>query len=132
AVLQGRVFPSLRPRAALSAGDFPAGVTAPGDEVASIPLRPTVIGFVPRGSAAPLLLATGQGGAEPRPGLLKAAYAMDARAVPFVREEELRAALAAGGERGGVDLAAITVDRLAAWAPALRDAAPRVEMLLGR
>ena len=130
--IQARVFPSLRPRATLSAGDFPAGVTAPGDEVASIPLRPTVVGFVPRGSDAALLLATGANGAEGRPGLLKSAYAIDVRAVPFFKEEELRAALAEGGERGGVDLAAVTVDRLAAWAPSLRDAAPRVEMLLGR
>jgi ABC-type nitrate/sulfonate/bicarbonate transport system substrate-binding protein len=130
--IQVRVFPSLRQRAALTPGDFPAGVTAPGDEVASIPLRPTVIGFVPRGSAAALLLATGGTGADARPGLLKTAYAIDARAAPFLREEDLRAALAAGGERGGVDLAAVTVDRLAAWAAALRDAAPRVEMLLGR
>ncbi|MGO8969699.1 MAG: ABC transporter substrate-binding protein [Myxococcaceae bacterium] len=128
-LLQARVFPWLRHPATLSAGDFPAGVTAPGDEVASIPLRPTIIGFLPRGSAAALLVATGEGSVT---GLLKSAYAIDARAVPFLREEELRAALAAGGERGGVDLAAITVDRLAAWAPALRDAAPRVEMLLGR
>jgi ABC-type nitrate/sulfonate/bicarbonate transport system substrate-binding protein len=131
-LLQARVFPSLRHRAMLSAGDFPAGVTAPGDEVASIPLRPTVIGFVPGGNAAALLLATGGQGTEARPGLLKSAYAIDARAAPFLREEELRTALAEGGERGGVDLAAVTVDRLAAWAPALRDAAPRVEMLLGR
>ncbi len=130
--MQARVFPSLRPRATLSAGDFPAGVTAPGGEVASIPLRPTTIGFVPRGSAAALLLATGGLAADARPGLLKSAYAIDARGIPFLREEELRAALAQGGEHGGVDLAAVTVDGLAAWAPALRDAAPRVEMLLGR
>jgi ABC-type nitrate/sulfonate/bicarbonate transport system substrate-binding protein len=130
--IQAKVFPSLRPRATLSAGDFPAGVTAPGDAVASIPLRPTLVGFVPRGSDAALLLATGGTGAEGRPGLLKSAYAIDARAVPFLREEELRAALAEGGERGGVDMAAVTVDRLAAWAASLRDAAPRVEMLLGR
>lgn len=128
--IQARVFPSLRPRATLSAGDFPAGVTAPGGEVASIPLRSTLVGFVPRGCDAALLLATG--GNDGRPGLLKAAYAIDARAVPFLKEDDLRAALAEGGERGGVDLAAVTVDRLAAWAPALRDAAPRVEMLLGR
>lgn len=130
--VQLRVFPSLRHRATLSAGDFPAGVTAPGGEVASIPLRPTLVGFVPSGSAAALLLATGGVGPEARPGLLKSAYAIDARAVPFLREEDLRAALAEGGDRGGVDMAVVTVDRLAAWAPALRDAAPRVEMLLGR
>jgi ABC-type nitrate/sulfonate/bicarbonate transport system substrate-binding protein len=95
-------------------------------------LRPTLVGFVPSGSAAALLLATGGVGPEARPGLLKSAYAIDARAVPFLREEDLRAALAEGGDRGGVDMAVVTVDRLAAWAPALRDAAPRVEMLLGR
>ena len=98
--IQAKVFPSLRLRATLSAGDFPAGVTAPGDEVASIPLRPTVVGFVPRGSDAALLLATGGTGPDARPGLLKSAYAIDARAVPFLKEEELRAALAEGGERG--------------------------------
>jgi hypothetical protein len=130
--LQARVFPSLRPRATLSAGDFPAGVTAPGGEVASIPLRPTLIGFVPRGSAAALLVGTGGMGPDARPGLLKTAYALDARAVPFLRDEDLRAALAAGGDRGGVDMAALPVDRLAAEASGLRDAAPRVEMLLGR
>lgn len=130
--LKDRLFPSLRPRMTLSSGDFPAGVTAPGEDVASLPLRPTVIGFVPRGSAAGLLLAAGSTGPEARPGILKTGYALDVRAVPFLREEELVAALAAGGDRGGVDLAALPVDRLAAWTPALRNAAPRVEMLLGR
>ena len=130
--LKDRLFPGLRPRTSLSPGDFPAGVMAPGEDVASLPLRPTVIGFIPRGSAAALLLAAGGAGPDARPGVLRTAYALDVRAVPFLREEELVGALASGGDRGGVDLAALPVDRLAAWAPSLRDAAPRVEMLLGR
>jgi len=65
-------------------------------------------------------------------GLLKSGYAMDAKAVVFGREEELRQALAAGAESGGVDVAALSVDRLAQWADSLRDAAPRTVLMLGR
>ncbi len=111
--------------------------------IAAVPLRPTLIGFTPRGSSAALLLATG--GAlspdeshklspeKPAPGgLLKTGYALDAAAVVFPREEDVRQALALGGDNGGVDLAAISVDRLAQWAVSLRDAAPRTVLLLGR
>ncbi len=138
--LQARLFPAAQQAVRLSPGDFPAGVAAPVADVASVPLRPVLIGFTPRGSAASLLLATG--GATPldapgpppgaAQGLLKTAYALDARAVLFAREDELRQALAQGAENGGVDMAFLSVDRLAAWASALRDAAPRTVMLVGR
>ena len=141
--LQARFFPVVAKEAIrLSPGDFPAGVAAPVADVASVPLRPVLIGFTPRGSASALLLATGGSmtldapapGASPgaAPGLLKTAYALDARAVLFAREEELRQALALGAENGGVDMACLSVDRLAAWMPSLRDAAPRTVLLLGR
>jgi ABC-type nitrate/sulfonate/bicarbonate transport system substrate-binding protein len=138
--LQERFFPSAKEAIRLSPGDFPAGVAAPVADVASVPLRPVLIGFTPRGSAAALLLATGGAttldtpGAPPgaAQGVLKTAYALDARAVLFARDEELRQALAIGAENGGVDMAAVSVDRLAAWGPSLRDAAPRTVMLLGR
>jgi ABC-type nitrate/sulfonate/bicarbonate transport system substrate-binding protein len=129
----------LLPRERISIGDFPAGVAAPVGEIASVPLRPTRIGFTPRGSSAALLLATGGAISPDEPvapqkpdGLLRAAYALDARAVVFAREEDLRRALALGGDNGGVDLAAVSVDRLAHWGSALRDAAPRTVLLLGR
>ena len=138
--LQARFFPATKQAVRLSPGDFPAGVAAPVADLASVPLRPTLIGFTARGSAAALLLATGgastldnlgppSGAAQ---GLLKTAYAMDARSVVFATDEELRRALAVGAENGGVDMAAISVDRLAAWLPSLRDAAPRTVMLVGR
>lgn len=147
--LQGGYLERLKPRLMaargparvhISSGDFPAGVVAPVGDLASIPLRPTLIGFVPRGSAAPLLLGAGgavNGVAEalkPQPvaGLFRSAYALDARAVLFTREADLLRALAFGGEKGGVDLALLTVDRLAEGWKALRDASPRVEMLVGR
>lgn len=136
--LQSRFFPRLR-SVKLSAGDFPAGVAAPVGELASVPLRTTLIGFTPRGSSAALLLATGGVRAgepdvrERSPqGTLKSAYAMDAKAVVFAREEDLRRALAAGAENGGVDLAAISVDLLALWWSPLRDAAPRTVLLMGK
>jgi ABC-type nitrate/sulfonate/bicarbonate transport system substrate-binding protein len=127
-----RLFPVLQRKGTLSPGDFPAGVTAPGGDIASVPLRPTLIGFTPRGGAAALLLATGGVGAEPRGGLLRTGYALDARAVVFPREADLRKALADGAERGGVDMAELSVDRVAAWIRPLRDAAPRVTLLLAR
>lgn len=65
-------------------------------------------------------------------GLFKTAYALDARAVVFAKEEDLRKALAFGAEKGGVDMAAIAVDRLAQWSASLRDASPRVVLLVGR
>jgi hypothetical protein len=96
--LQARFFPAAKEAVRLSPGDFPAGVTAPMADLASVPLRPTLIGFTARGSAAALLLATG--GAStldnlgPPPGaaqgVLKTGYAMDARAVVFANEDELR------------------------------------------
>lgn len=120
--LQGRA-----PR--LAAGDFPAGVMAPVDDVVKVPTRPVLVGFVPRGSVAPLLYAAGDAD---RVGLFRAAYAIDVKMVPFEREEDLRKALVAGGENGGVDLAALPVSSLAMSASLLRDAAPRTLMLLGR
>ena len=48
----------------------------------------------------------------------------------FARAGELRKALQDGAERGGVDMAALTVDRVASWIHPLRDAAPRVVLLL--
>jgi ABC-type nitrate/sulfonate/bicarbonate transport system substrate-binding protein len=136
--LQARFFPRLQHGARLSSGDFPAGVAAPVGELASVPLRPTLIGFTPRGSSAALLLATGgirSTDLDPRArlaqGLLKLAYSMEARSVVFAREDDLRKALAFGAENGGVDMAAISVDRLAQWWAVLRDAAPRTVLLLG-
>jgi ABC-type nitrate/sulfonate/bicarbonate transport system substrate-binding protein len=93
------------------------------------------VGFTPRGSAASLLLATGgvAGEGQGRPaGLLRTSYSLDARAVVFARPTELRKALQDGAERGGVDMAALTVDRVASWILPLRDAAPRVVLLLAR
>jgi ABC-type nitrate/sulfonate/bicarbonate transport system substrate-binding protein len=134
-----RLFPESVRVLRLSAGDFPAGVAAPVGDLASVPLRPTLIGFVPRGSAAALLLAAGgattfggEGGQRPSGGLFRTAYALDAKAVVFRKEEDLKTALALGAERGGVDMAALSVDRLAAWSQSLRDAAPRTLLLLGR
>ncbi len=129
-----RLFPALEKTGTLSPGDFPAGVTAPGGDIASVPLRPTLVGFTPRGSAASLLLATGGVGTEGqgKPGLLRTGYSLDARAVVFARSLELRKALQDGAERGGVDMAALTVDRVASWIHPLRDAAPRVVLLLAR
>src|SRR5688572_18157613 len=112
------------PHDRLSAGDFPAGVSAPVGDVRSVPLRPTRIGFVPRGSSASLLLAAGKavapeeqarrlaGGGE---GLFKTAYSLDAVAVAYPREEDLRKDLQAGGDANGVDMAVLPVDGLAQW-----------------
>ncbi|NOJ79875.1 ABC transporter substrate-binding protein [Myxococcus xanthus] len=138
--LQERYFPSTREAVRLSPGDFPAGVAAPVADVASVPLRPVLIGFSPRGASAGLLVATGGATTLDNPvpppgaaqGLLKTAYALDARAVLFAKEEDLRHALSIGAENGGVDMATLSVDRLAAWAPLLRDAAPRTLLLVGR
>jgi len=132
--LSRRLFPALEKAATLSPGDFPAGVTAPGGDIASVPLRPTLLGFTPRGAAASLLLATGGVGTEGqgKPGLLRTSYALDARAVVFARTDELRRALQNGAERGGVDMAALSVDRVASGIHPLRDAAPRVVLLLAR
>ncbi len=115
--------------ARLSAGDFPAGVAAPDDDVPAVPLRATVIGVVPRGSVAPLLWAVGD---SERVGLFRASYALDVKVQVFEREDDLRAAFIKGGDNGGVDVAALGVPTLAMQAQALRDAAPRTVVLLGR
>jgi ABC-type nitrate/sulfonate/bicarbonate transport system substrate-binding protein len=137
---QAKLFPRSIAPVRLSTGDFPAGVAAPVGNIASVPLRPTLIGFTPRGSASALLLATGgatlpdQAPVEPPPthGLLRTSYALDARAVLYGREVDLGDALAQGAERGGVDMAILGVDRLADWAARLRDASPRTVLLVGR
>lgn len=115
--------------ARLAAGDFPAGVMAPIDDVVMVPTRPTVVGLVPRGSSAGLLWAAGD--AE-RVGLFRAAYAIDVKVQRFDREEELRKALIRGGDNGGVDLAVLPVSSVAMSASLLREAAPRVVLLVGR
>jgi ABC-type nitrate/sulfonate/bicarbonate transport system substrate-binding protein len=120
----------------VSAGDFPAGVAAPEGEFAFVPLRPTRIGFIPRGSSSALLLATGgvqvSPESPPAEGLIRTAYSLDTTASVFRQEEELVRALNQGGDHGGVDMAALSVDRLAFFAQPLRDAGPRAVMLLGR
>lgn len=113
----------------LSVGDFPAGVMAPIDDVVKVPTRPLVLGVVPRGSVAPLVLAAGD---NERVGLFRAAYAIDVKLLSFNREDELRRALVRGGENGGVDVAVLPVSSLAMSASLLRDAAPRVVLLVGR
>ena len=133
--LKAHYLPKAAQRVTLSAGDFPAGVAAPIGDFASVPLRPVRIGFVPRGSAATLLLGTG-GAIPPGPeptgkratGLFKTAYALDVDAVVFAQEDALEKALG----YGTVDVALLSVDRVAEWYARLRDAAPRVEMLVGR
>jgi ABC-type nitrate/sulfonate/bicarbonate transport system substrate-binding protein len=113
----------------LAVGDFPAGVMAPVEDVVKVPTRPLVLGAVPRGAVAPLLLAAGDAD---RVGLFRAAYAIDVKVQLYTREEDLRRALVRGGENGGVDVAALAVSSLAMSASLLRDAAPRVLLLLGR
>lgn len=113
----------------LSAGDFPAGVMAPTDDVVMIPTRPIVVGVVPRGSVASLMWASGS---SERPGLFRTGYAIDVKVEAFEREEELRRAIIRGADNGGVDLAVLPVSTLAMSASVLRDAAPRVVMLQGR
>ena len=113
----------------LAAGDFPAGVMAPVEELVKVPLRPMVVGLVPRGAVAPLLVAAGD---SERVGLFRAGYAIDVKIERYVREDELRKALVRGAENGGVDLAAMPVSSLAMSASFLRDTAPRVVLLLGR
>jgi ABC-type nitrate/sulfonate/bicarbonate transport system substrate-binding protein len=137
--LQARLFPRSVAPARLSPGDFPAGAAAPVGDIASVPLRATLIGFTPRGCSSALLLATGGATArdvppapDRRPGLFRTAYALDTQAIVFGRESELKAALGAGAEHGGVDMAIVSVDWLARWAPELRDAAPRTVLLAGR
>lgn len=124
--LKGRIY-GRAPR--LAVGDFPAGVMAPVDDVVKVPTRAVVIGVVPRGSVAPLLLAAGDA---QRVGLFRAAYAIDVHVSTFKREADLRQALIRGADNGGVDLATLPVSSLAMSASLLRDAAPRVLMLVGR
>lgn len=118
----------------LSAGDFPPGVSAPVDDVASVPLRPVRVALVPRGATAGLAAAGHVAGGElsPERTLFHTAYAIDVELVPFASHDEVRRALLQGAEAGGVDLAALTVHGMALDAALLRDAAPRAVLLLGR
>jgi ABC-type nitrate/sulfonate/bicarbonate transport system substrate-binding protein len=109
----------------LSAGDFPAGVSAPVDAVAALPTRPTVVGVVPEGGTAPLLWAGAQ-------GFFSKAYAMEVRTQAFASEAALRSALLKGGDAGGVDFAALSVSSLAFNWRRLRDASPRTLGLVER
>lgn len=122
-----RIQPPPPPR--LSAGDFPAGVSAPLDDLASLPDRPTVIGVVPRGSVAGVVWA---GAGEPGKRFYRTGFAIDVDVKLYEQEEALRQALMTGAENGGVDLAGLAVPVLAMASSPLRDAAPRTVMLLGR
>jgi hypothetical protein len=126
-----QLFPKNR-NMRLTTGDFPAGAAAPVGDIVSVPLRALRIGFAPRGSSAGLLLAVGATPEGRASSIVKSAYALDAMAIPFARDEELRQALILGGDKGGVDMAALSVDQLASWFHSLREASPRTELLLGR
>ncbi|MFO0594521.1 MAG: ABC transporter substrate-binding protein [Myxococcaceae bacterium] len=117
------------PTPRLVAGDFPAGVMAPIDDVVKVPIRGVTVGVVPHGSVAPILWAAGD--AE-RSGLFRSAYAIDVKVQRYEREEELRRALISGGENGGVDLAVLPASSVAMSASLLHQANPRVIMLVGR
>lgn len=108
----------------LSAGDFPPGVSAPIDAVASLPNRPTLVGLVPQGGTAPLL-AAGK-------GAFFKQYAMELKSVPYASEGELRSALLRGAEHGGVDFAAFSVPSLAFNWQRLFDASPKTVALLSK
>ncbi len=113
----------------LSAADFPAGVVAPVDDVVMVPNRPIVFGVVPSGVVAPILWAAGDG---ERENLFRTGYSLDVTVRAFLREEDLRKALIEGAERGGVDVAAMPVSSVAMSASLIRDAAPKIVMLIGR
>jgi ABC-type nitrate/sulfonate/bicarbonate transport system substrate-binding protein len=113
----------------LSPSDFPVGVLAPVDDVVKLPSRAVVIGLVPRGSSAALLWA---GSGSEHTDLFRTSYALDVRIERFEGEDELRKALAVGAEAGGVDLAVLPVSSVAMSASLLREATPKVVLLLGR
>ena len=115
----------------VEAADFPAGVTSPAYERASLILRPTLIGTTLRGSTAPLLWAAGGDNEEGEEGLWSQSFATDVRVHVFQNSTELSEALAKGGDNGGVDMAVLSMSTLLLGAPELKPASPRVLMLMG-
>lgn len=127
----GRIKEKLFGRAPrLAAGDFPAGAMAPLSDLAQVPLRPTLLGVVPRGELGGLLAATQVDGE--RETFFRTGCAIDVKVTAFLQEDDVRKALIRGGDNQGVDVATIAVSSLAMSASLLREAAPRVFMLLGR
>lgn len=115
----------------LSTADFPAGAAAPVGDLAALPSRPVRIVGRPRGALLPLYAAVG-GARTSRDAPLFRGYGLEAEFVAAADPDAVRAALEAGGERGGADLAALSVDALAALRPLPPDAAPRTVALLGK
>lgn len=127
----GRLRLLRRPSLQLTSGDFPPGAAAPVGDLVSMPLRPLRLLAVPRGSAAPLLLAAGG------PGLHKEspatrAYGIDLDLALVPDERALAESLALGGDRGGADAGVATVDRLAQLRAAARDAKLKAVLLVSR
>jgi len=115
----------------LTAADFPAGVAAPIGDFVTIPPRPLKLGLLPRGSnAAPLYAAGGLGFR--KEARSSRTFGLDLDVALHADEASLVAALKEGGDRGGIDAAILSVDRLAQLREELPDLRLKAVMLVSR
>ncbi|MDR0966392.1 MAG: hypothetical protein LBM75_07830 [Myxococcales bacterium] len=115
--------------APLSLLDFPPNADAPAGPYASRPRRPIRLATRLRASSAALLEATG--GAGFRPGSPAArSHGVRLHLTIAQSEEELVSLFLRGGDEGGADFIALSLERFMARLPELVPASPKIFLLL--
>ncbi len=119
------------PPVALSTADFPPGAAAPVGDLVAVPPRPLRLATLPRGASAALLMTAGGPGLH-RDSPSARAFGLEIELSLPADEAALAEALAKGGDRGGIDGAVLSVDRLAQLRKMLPEARLRSVLLLSR
>ena len=120
---------AAKPRGAPSLLDFPAGAEAPAGPHATRPRRPVRLATRVRASIATLLQATGGVGFHPESAANRG-HGVRLQLTIAQSEEELISLFLRGGDDGGADLVAMSLERFVALLPRLQPARPKIFLLL--
>ena len=118
-----------KPRGAPSLLDFPSGAEAPAGPHATRPRRPVRLATRVRASSATLLQATGGVGFHPEAAANRG-HGVRLQLTIAQSEEELVSLFLRGGDDGGADFVAMSLERFVALLPRLLPARPRIFLLL--
>ncbi len=127
----GALDPSAAPapQAALSLLDFPPGADVPAGPYATRPRRPARLATQLRASSAVLLQATGGAGYHPDSPAARG-HGVRLHLAIAQGEAELVSLFLRGGDEGGADFIALSLERFVALLPQLAPAMPKVFLLL--
>lgn len=120
---------AAQPSSAITLLDFPPGADAPAGPYATRPRRPVRLATQLRASSATLLQATGGEGFHLDAPATKG-HGVRLHLTIAQSEEELVSLLLRGGDDGGADFIALSLERFLARLPDLTPAAPKIFLLL--